>query len=546
MSRNTTSHKSAPRQTNKPAPQKARTSASPAKSKAGLRRLLRLPVLPVFFLLTWLWAAWYYGAVFHIAREYSFWTADTRVMDFILCQPWGGLRYVGRAILTLYQYNWLGGLVMALLLTAGSWLTGYCLRLRGAWRAAQYLPAVIFIAACTYHGLDLFFEARTGFIFGIPFLCVLVLAACALLLRCFSHKPLPSLLGMSPEESPRQYWMQMVFIVLAFAAIVGFDQWQRPYVRVFCQMTTLQYHQDWNGVQKVAREHAIMSNRPMACSYAISLLQTQQIAERLYDIRLDYDSIHVTGMDGLLHNGVELYLPEGNYYAGFVESAMHSAMEQMVMTGPTIRLLKLQTKCALMRGEWELARKYLILLRRVPFEGNFCDRYEPYIGQPAVVNADTEMALIRLTEPLHDCFEHWYKAPLFMGYNIGLTEGRSTNALINSLSACLYTKLMPHFMERLQPLAGTTPPSIIADGIVLAETKQPGIADYFSGTQLRISMIQQFFKDVQPYMADRPGNAYELFPRFKGYYPYYYYFGNLKATKQGYTGERNSSSGGVN
>ena len=44
-------------------------------------------------------------------------------------------------------------------------------------------------------------------------------------------------------------------------------------------------------------------------------------------------------------------------------------------------------------------------------------------------------------------------------------------------------------------------------------------------------------------MKDRAGNAYKLFERYKGYYPYYYFFGNLKATKKGYTGEPKASAG---
>ena len=44
-------------------------------------------------------------------------------------------------------------------------------------------------------------------------------------------------------------------------------------------------------------------------------------------------------------------------------------------------------------------------------------------------------------------------------------------------------------------------------------------------------------------MSDRPGHAYELFGKYKGYYPYYYFFGNLKATKKGYTGQVTSNSG---
>ena len=124
-----------------------------------------------------------------------------------------------------------------------------------------------------------------------------------------------------------------------------------------------------------------------------------------------------------------------------------------------------------------------------------------------------------------------------------LVEGRSQNALINSLCVCLYTKLMPQFVERLEPLVGTTPPSIIMDGIMLAENKNPGISKNFTGLNFRKPQLQTFLENMRPYMSDRAGHAYELFPRYKGYYPYYYFFGNLKATKKGYTSLSSSNSG---
>ena len=528
-----------------PKTQNKRPLSSPpqkGEKQKPVRRKLRLPVLLVFFVLTWLWAGWYYGSVFHISREYSFWVADLRIMGFVLCQPYGALRYLGRAMLQLYQYPWLGSLLVALMLTAMSWLAGYCqkvhisgFKVHSSIFAARFLPALLYMAIVTWHGLDIFYEARTGFIFGIPFAVLVVLCIWAVMLRSFKSKV------ESAQVQTERY--SLIFIALCMAAIIGFDQWKRPYVRVICSLLDMEYRQDWVGIQKLARKNAKMSNRPMACSYAIALVQTGQIAERLYDIRLDYDSLHINGMDWHHNNASCLYVPEGNYYGGFIESSQHACMEQMVMTGPTIRLLKLMTKCALMREEWELAEKYLAVLGRVPFEGAFCKKYGAMVRRIDLVNSEREMALIRLTEPLHDSYESQYQQPLFMGYNLMLVEGRSKEALINSLSVCLYTKLMPQFVERLEPLVGSTPPSIIMDGIMLAENKNPGISQHFTGLNMRQPQLQSFLQNTQPYMKDRPGFAYELFPKYKGYYPYYYFFGNLKATKKGYTSLSSSNSG---
>lgn len=535
----------------------AKAKVTPPAAAPSKRGKWKLPVLLVFFVLTWIWAAWYYGSVFHVGREYSFWVADPRMMNFVLCQPYGFIRYIGRAMLQFYKYPWLGGLLLALMLTAGSWLNGYCVRvkhyapsIKHYALALQYLPALAYMAIITWHGLDIFYEARTGLIFGIPFIALVVLSIWAILISSFNlsekRKAISEELNSRSEDKGHSRYkvhFSLIFIIVVMAAVIGFDQWQRPYVRVICQLLDMEYRQDWVGIQKLARKNATMSNRPMACAYAISLVQTGQIAERLYDIRLDYDSLHLHGMDWQHNNASCLYVPEGNYYGGFIEPSMRACMEQMVMTGPTVRLLKLLTKCALMREEWELAEKYLTMLRRVPFEGAFCKKYGAMVRRTDLVNADKEMALIRLTEPIHDSFESQYQQPLFMGYNLLLVEGRSQQALINSLSVCLYTKLMPQFVERLEPLVGTTPPSIIMDGIMLAENKNPGISKHFTGLNFRQPQLQSFLENTRPYMQDRPGHAYELFPKYKGYYPYYYFFGNLKATKKGYTSLSSSNSG---
>ena len=156
----------------------------------------------------------------------------------------------------------------------------------------QYVPALLYVAIVTWLGLDLFFEARTGFIFGIPFAALVVLCIWAIIICSFKPR----------KRENGKKGIQLAVIVVVLAAIIGFDQWKRPYVRVICQLLDMEYRQDWVGIQKLARANSTMSNRPMACSYAISLVQTDQIAERMYDIRLDYDSLSVHGIDWFHNN----------------------------------------------------------------------------------------------------------------------------------------------------------------------------------------------------------------------------------------------------
>lgn len=506
--------------------------------EASLHPLLRRGVGGgLFFILMLVWAAFYFGSVFSLSRDYSFWVGDTRQMEFIFCQSYSSIRWLGRMLLQLYKYPMLGGLFVAVMLTLMSVATGYCLNLRGKLRGLRHVPSLLYVGIITYHGINVFFESETGYILGIPFLVLMAMLLLSAVLYFFRGK------RVEDADSPKTLLTELALVIVILAGIIGFNEVKRPYTRTVCRLATLMDKQEWAEMQKVARDNAVQSNRPMACYYAISLLHTGKIAERMYDIRLDYDSLYVHGMDGQHNNCSAMYIPEGSLHAGFVQTCMHNCMEEMVMTGPTLRLLKLYVKCALLRQEWTLAEKYLRILKDVPFEGDFCQKYTSMLHNTTKVEADPEFARIRLTEPIHDSFESYYQQPVFMGYNLNLIEGRSMEALTNSLCVCLYTKLMPNFTERLQPLMGSTPPEIIADGVLLAATKQQGIESQFPGIDYRMSRIQGFLSNIQPYMNDRPGHAYELFSKYKGYYPYYYFFGNLKATKKGYTGNRTSNSG---
>ncbi|MBQ5840189.1 MAG: hypothetical protein IIW42_09260, partial [Bacteroidaceae bacterium] len=193
----------------------------------------------------------------------------------------------------------------------------------------------------------------------------------------------------------------------------------------------------------------------------------------------------------------------------------------------------------------EVAKKYLRILSDVPFEKEFVEKYSAYIDNPLLIESEKEMASIRQLEPINDSFENVYPQPAFLGYNSMLTEGRSQRALFNSLAVCMYSKSMPAFMMRTQPLAGTLPPENISDALCLMSSKDPNVMKQFPQLNFRLQKLSSSINEMKPYMKDRAKYAKELFPRYKGYYPYYYFFGNLKATRKS-PKDQNSSTAGVN
>ena len=511
------------------------------------RKQLLLPVLPILFVAIYLWAAWYYGDVLRMARERSFWVSDTEQMDFLLGQEYGGLWYIGRLMMMLFRYPWAGSLLLASMITWSTWCIGYGLRLTARWRWIQYLPAGVFMTWIAYEGVNIYLENEAGAIMGIPFCATVILTIWTVMIASFSRKKVPTIIAVPKDETPWQNRVQLLAVVFIFAAQALVTEVWRPYNRVIAKMNVSLLDSDWQGIMETARENAEMSYRPIAANYAIALVNTNQICERLYDIRLDYDSLYVHRRNAKPSDSHALYLyqEDCDYYAGFIQTCIHHAVERVTMVGPNIHSIELLTKCALMRGEWEVAKKYLRILKDVPWESDFVEKYSAYVGMPDKVESDKEMAFIRQLEPINDSFENEYQQPAFLGYNAALMEGRSRNALMNSLAVCMYSKAMPAFMMRTKPLEGTLPPENVADALCLMITKDEGILQRFPGMDFRRQKMAAKVGEMKPYMKDRAKYARELFPWYKGYYPYYYFFGNLKATRKT-SKKEGSSTAGVN
>ena len=492
------------------------------------------------------------GDVFRMAREYSFVAPDSVLMHGLWQQSFGSLWIVGRTLLTLYRWPLVGGLLVALLLTASTWLSAYCLRLRpeSRWHLLACIPAVTWMSWVAWRGLNLYYQREPGIAFGVLFLGIVVLALDAFIIWTFK-KPHPQPLSQGrgecmPQQSPFSLYLSLFIFALLTLSPFFITHLRHPYLRPVTKMEVQMLREDWRGMVETAQANASLSYRPLAAYYAIALVQTGQLTDKLFEIRLDYDSLYVKNWSGNADIGTTYYLADCDFHAGLFRAATHTAMEQLTMNGPSLHDLKQLTRLALLDHDWALARKYLTILRRTPFEGDFVERYSAMVGDSTAVAADPVFARVRLTEPVADSFESFYQSPVFLGYTAVLTAGRSMQALQQSLMANLYSKRMPDFLMRCEALVGTTPPRSIAEGLVTQTTKNPAIMQAFPQLQMNVQMFRSFLQNVQPYMKDRARGGRELFDQYHGYYPYYYFFGNLKATRKSDNKEHASSNAGVN
>lgn len=400
----------------------------------------------------------------------------------------------------------------------------------------------------SWSGLDLFFMHEPGRILGIPLLAVLVCLMDAVIIWSFKRRR-PASSSPTPNASRdgvRAGLFGLLVVVLLFLLPCLLLNQRHPYLRPLMRMQVQLLHDDYAGMSATAHENASLSYRPLAAYYAIALTRQGTIAEQLFDVRLEYDSICVHDYDGDPDLGGNYYLIDCDYHSGLIRPAMHRAVEELTMDGPSLFTLKYLAKMSLIENDWALARKYFHILRQAPFEGEFLAKYESMLDRPDLVQADPEFAGVVKAGPIQDSFESYYEKPCFLGYHAVTASGRTQEALTLSLMANLYSKRMPDFLMRCQPLVGSTPPRSIAEGLITQTQKHPEILQAFPQLQMDAQRFRGFLQIAQSYMQDRQRGGEELFNQFCGYYPYYYFFGNLRATRKSGDVEKEHSKAGVN
>lgn len=518
--------------------------------RSGLFRVMdlvtRCPHLVLFFAAVWIWASCWYGDVFLMAREYSFFAFDKLLMRPVWEQTYGSLWIAGRALLNLFAYPWLGGLVLSLLLTVISWMMGCLLRVSASWRWLQYLPAAIYIYVVTWFGYDAFVFREPGWLFGIPLCVAVILALQVGFLRSFSHRHLPWIWKRREDETSK---MNAILLIVALLIPVGaalYGTVRRSDVRLTAKLQRLMWAQRWDEMSSLA-ESWDGSSRQVAAYHALALVRNGRLLDDLFKVRYDFQPIHLTSRKGEPSIGREIYEADCNFHAGLIMSAYRNDMEQMTFDGIGTARLRRMIRYAVLRGETNLALRYLLVLSKQPFESRFVSHYRQLASRPDLVAKDSELSAIADMSPVEDQFEGSFIRPLFIGYYLGVKNMRSRTAYDVATAASLYARMMPLFCYRAVAYAkeGNYPP-VVADALGMLKVMQPQAVSSFTGADMNAGRYVGFARDFAG--ADTLAvyqRAISQFNDYRGYYPFYYFFGH-PAPSDKPVKEEQEEKGGIN
>ena len=170
----------------------------------------------------------------------------------------------------------------------------------------------------------------------------------------------------------------------------------------------------------------------------------------------------------------------------------------------------------------------------------------PRRWQAAQYLDNKELAFIQNLRPDFDLFESFFISPLFIGFPLAKFQAENPVRREMSTAAALYTKNMPVFLGQASYyLRQPSFPPVVGDALGLAYAN-----NQLGGMDARPLMpyterLMAFTRDLgpaDPLQARDPGHT--LFHKYRGFYPYYYFFGNRNLKPDARTPEK--EKGGVN
>ncbi|MBQ2123391.1 MAG: hypothetical protein II200_05320 [Bacteroidaceae bacterium] len=477
-----------------------------------------------------------YGDVFERAQQNCFVASSSELMTYVKNLPLGDVYCAARYLMLPFKNLWIGGAWLTMWLVGSACLLARALRLSRRWKLLTFLLPIATLGYMAWRGTRIYYHDEPSTVILIPMVVMLVAACCALVGQ-FLRKKAECVSVAHPAS--------VGVVAVAFAALFACTSVFRDNDIVSAKLQNMMLEGDWQGME-VAALSAKQANRTVAAYYAISLVQQDKLLDKIFDLPFDYPE----DTKYLLADGKTEYSffeSDCNFYAGLINSSYRSAMEQHVMSGPTIYNYKRLAKCAVMNGETQLAERYLFALSQVPFEQEFVERWRMLLLNPQLIDADPELSRVRALKPREETTEQNYRRPIFMGYNVGLGQG-SDATLTTSIAATLYSKDMMRMLNMASVLRHKNQgrlPRIVREAIMIKSITMPELKQAFpeiTGDAMLLTNFQSFVSQARPYLDDKPLLREKLRKDWLGTYFYYYYCENNNPSQV----QSKTSSAGVN
>ncbi|MBP5679983.1 MAG: hypothetical protein J6X31_02950 [Bacteroidales bacterium] len=351
-----------------------------------MKKIIPIVLGVAFAILAWVRLVVQNSDLLYEAQDQGFWQPGSLYFQQVLQQPGSWLSWAGQYLTQFFFYPAWGASILILL-----WLVIYALSLY-AWRLPWYLCWVALVIpmmllwAETSGGYHIYLSKVPDWWFTPTLFFVLVAIVMAV--------------GHWLSVPWRAAW-QVVCLGTAFFLS---HQWmqesqvpapmQVPFhatlddanFRAEMRMERAAERAAWSEVLTEMRAAGSTPTRAMWLYKNIALLNQN----RLSTSWLDYPCLTQLPafQDSVLVPLVYSQGPMIYFLHGSIEFSYRWSMENMVEFGPSMKRLRMMTRCALVKGEWMLAEKYLNLLLRTRFHRDWALQQWGYLRHPEKLEKD--------------------------------------------------------------------------------------------------------------------------------------------------------------
>lgn len=338
------------------------------------------------------------------AQEQGYWQPGREFWDACLLEEGGVFSWLGAYLTQYFYYPALGA---SLLITF--WVVIYvllykALGLNWKWGWIALCPPLLLLWAETSLGYAIYAQVVRDWWFT-PTLFVLVMSVIALI-------------GVGLPKYFRQGWVVLVVLVALGVATPWVEATRMP-LSVFRPFHAMagddNYHRElrmmhaaeksrWAEVVKVYDMAEENPTRTMWLIKNIALFNRDRLHLDLLSSKTEIQTPAISDSIFVPHS---LSIAPLMYYLhGCIGFSYRWAMENNVEFGISMQRLRVMARCALVKGEWELADKYLTHLENTTFQSKWAREQRKFLGNPALLSSDPHyrvpVALSRVFDDILD------------------------------------------------------------------------------------------------------------------------------------------------
>lgn len=249
---------------------------------------------------------------------------------------------------------------------------------------------------------------------------------------------------------------------------------------------------------------------------------------------------------GILGDQLFKYNPRGpqsliatwdrRYYSSAILSEIHFAIgdvtlsESYAMEGLTLakrggspRMMQQLVKISLVRQEWELARKYLHILRQLPSYKEWAEKYSTYLVQPEKMTEDAELSKRTVPKQADNLFSLLTMDNIWKEH----FEANPINPFAQAYIGCSYllSKELDKFEQFLLTQGEASLPKHFQEAALVLALERPEILDSLNMDAKTVNLFKLFQQDVRMASKDNQG-LMNLQRKYGDTFWFYYYCKN--------------------